>query len=481
MKTALRSSGIALGWTTLALTGLIEPMVGRGKHLALYHWDGSATALFGPVLLLFAAVWAGVLALLLSAAKPGRWRVTVWGAGLLSVPWLLANAGEHLFRPLPWLRTALFGLGVAALLVVLLRWRRDSEPQLEWVVAKFSTAMLAVGFSEALILLQIGDFWWAARGLNDPRTLHQTAVTHPGTPAHTRVIWIVFDELSYRQVHERRYPGLQLPAFDALAAESAVFTHVIPAGSKTDVVLPSLIEGKPIDAIRASSAGQLYTLRNGQKWQEFSQTDTVFQDALEAGYSTGVVGWYNPYCRILPAVLDHCFWSGHSSLDNGLSSSAGFGGNVQLAAEAIVSGRGGEDADDGEPLPTGNDSASEGHIDDYKVLLQQVDQLLDNTSVNFDLLHLPVPHPNGIFDRRTGEFAEEHATYLDNLVLADHCLAEMRARLEREGAWDSTAIVLMGDHSWRVNTLWRHNKQRWTPEEESASEGAPSMTGRPMW
>ena len=45
-----------------------------------------------------------------------------------------------------------------------------------------------------------------------------------------RVIWILFDELSYQQVYERRLPGLQLPAFDALAAQATVFTHAVPAG-----------------------------------------------------------------------------------------------------------------------------------------------------------------------------------------------------------------------------------------------------------
>ena len=36
--------------------------------------------------------------------------------------------------------------------------------------------------------------------------------------------------------------------------------------------------------------------------------DTIFQQALADGYETGIAGWYNPYCRILPSVLDRCFW-----------------------------------------------------------------------------------------------------------------------------------------------------------------------------
>jgi hypothetical protein len=54
----------------------------------------------------------------------------------------------------------------------------------------------------------------------------------------------VFDELSYRQGYERRFPALQLPAFDALAAQATVFTHTIPAGIMTEKVLPSLLTGE---------------------------------------------------------------------------------------------------------------------------------------------------------------------------------------------------------------------------------------------
>jgi hypothetical protein len=42
--------------------------------------------------------------------------------------------------------------------------------------------------------------------------------------------------------------------------------------------------------------------------------------------------------------------------------------------------------------------------------------------------------------------------------------------LEQDGTWDSSAIVVMGDHSWRTTVLW-FNGPVWTPEDEVASHG----------
>ncbi len=66
------------------------------------------------------------------------------------------------------------------------------------------------------------------------------------------------------------------------------------------------------DRISSSSSGFL-SLHNANtnRWQPFDPHQTIFQDALSEGYNTGVVGWFNPYCRILPSVLDRCYWTDH--------------------------------------------------------------------------------------------------------------------------------------------------------------------------
>jgi hypothetical protein len=114
---------------------------------------------------------------------------------------------------------------------------------------------------------------------------------------------------------------------------------------------------------------------------------------------------------------------------------------------------------------------TEGHIDDYVDLDARAGKLLRDPSYGFVLLHLPVPHPWGIYDRRTGKFTTTGSSYINNLALADKCLAGIRHTLEQTGQWDSSTVLVMGDHSWRTQQLWRLPKIefRWAKEDEIAS------------
>ena len=66
-------------------------------------------------------------------------------------------------------------------------------------------------------------------GLRAQRTDVAVPVTHP-TPvsgqsdprAGGRIVWLLFDELSYDQAFDHRFPGLAMPAFDQLKSESVV-------------------------------------------------------------------------------------------------------------------------------------------------------------------------------------------------------------------------------------------------------------------
>jgi hypothetical protein len=110
------------------------------------------------------------------------------------------------------------------------------------------------------------------------------------------------------------------------------------------------------------------------------------------------------------------------------------------------------------------------HVLDYQDLAAASDRLLTDVSENFIFIHLPIPHPGGIYNRRTGEFATKDSSYLDNLALSDKYLAHVRSLLQQNGQWDSSAIVIMGDHSWRTKLFWS-SAPDWTHEEQAASDG----------
>jgi hypothetical protein len=96
--------------------------------------------------------------------------------------------------------------------------------------------------------------------------------------------------------------------------------------------------------------------------------------------------------------------------------------------------------------------------------------MLADKTTTFLLIHMPIPHPGGIYNRVTGALDPRNSTYLDNLALSDRYLAHVRSVLEAQGEWDRSTIVVMGDHSWRTKLLWS-GAPGWTPEEEDASHG----------
>ena len=111
-----------------------------------------------------------------------------------------------------------------------------------------------------------------------------------------------------------------------------------------------------------------------------------------------------------------------------------------------------------------------GHAQDYLDLSARSNQLLRDPSYSFVLLHLPVPHPWGIYDRRSATLSTHPTSYIDNLALADKCLAGIVQTLQETNQWNSSTIVLMGDHSWRTIELWRPSPG-WTQEDNTASHG----------
>ena len=109
-------------------------------------------------------------------------------------------------------------------------------------------------------------------------------------------------------------------------------------------------------------------------------------------------------------------------------------------------------------------------IADYKELYAAADGILNDPSLTFLLLHMPLPHPCGFYDRERETFTTGRSSYIDNLALADRYLTHVHDLLMERGEWDSSTIVVMGDHSWRTQSLWKGTSE-WTAEDETASQG----------
>ena len=171
----------------------------------------------------------------------------------------------------------------------------------------------------------------------------------------------------------------------------------------------------------------------------------------------------------MPEVLDKCFWMYHEGIPGSLSPDRSMLQNLLVPLRLLrLSVRHFFGLGRGAPSEELQDIQM--HSTDYRDLLAAGDNLLEDASVDFSLLHMPIPHPYGFYDRKTNEFTQRHSSYIDNLALTNLYLAHIRRLLERQGQWDSSVVVVMGDHGWRTKLIWR-SSPGWTAEDEAANAG----------
>jgi hypothetical protein len=291
------------------------------------------------------------------------------------------------------------------------------------------------------------------------------AFIHLSHPPHSnsnqRIIWILYDELSYDQAFDHPAPGMKLRNLDRLRAESVSFSNLTPAGFYTDLIIPSLFLGHRIDHIRSTINGDLsYYDGTQHRWVAYDPSPTLFGLAQQNGWSTGVGGMSNPDCRILAPVLNVCFWEPDKSM---LMEAYGASEEKSVLANAAV-------------LPYAflakltNRTATQAnpHLQEYRNVMGHTTALIENNQVRFVFLHLPVPHPPGIYDRQR-HLLRSGGTYLDNMVLTDDSLGELLQEIDATPSASQTTVIVSSDHSWRI-PLWRHDAF-WSAEEERASGG----------
>ncbi len=371
------------------------------------------------------ALWAFVAAELASAS--------------VTALWVLRRA------PIPHLTPERVYL-VVLLAALILRWLRPLAYRRAVHVLGILIAL--AGFSMVWMLPEL--FY---QGMRAQRVDAAVPVVHPALVSAQsapgaeggRIVWLLFDELSYDQTFDHRFPGLAMPAFDKFKSESVVFSDLKPAGYYTDRVIPSFFLGTTVNNIRSTLDGEPEVkLAGSRRWQSFDAGKTLFADAQRLGWTTGVVGWYNPYCRILAGTLNYCYWRmGDGQSDGALPDHSVW----QNAMAPLVELSRGWRHQPG--------FAQQRHLQDIAAITPQAEALIRDQSIKFVLIHLPVPHPPG--------------AYLDNLALADKSLEELLATLARTATAEQATVIVCSDHSWRV-PMWRSTPV-WTKQDEAASHG----------
>lgn len=285
----------------------------------------------------------------------------------------------------------------------------------------------------------------------------------------SRIVWILMDELSYDLIFDNPVSRAGYPNFDRFRSTSFSFNHVVPVGHETDEIVPALLSGHTFAGVESKSNGDLMVLDpQSRAWRPFDQQGTLFALARDYGWSPGFAGWYNPPCRTFQYVLTACSWQ-PGIQDRLPLQRLGASQNKSAFTNALM-------------IPrfflelflwkshTNNADARrlEQNKHDYQAVMDNSYKLIQNNRIHFIFVHLPIPHPPGLYNRATHKLCA-CGNYLDNLVLADDTLGLLEKTIDQTPWANQTTLIVSSDHSWRI-PLWRGGDD-WTPEEEAVSRG----------
>ena len=341
----------------------------------------------------------------------------------------------------------------------------------------FNFARTGVVLAGFLIPVMLVDFFWvhpqSQSTVFQPQSGLPMLHARPGVGKNRapRVVWLLFDEFDQRLAFDERPASLKLPELDQLRAESLVANRVLQQADFTIVAVPSLLSGRPFEGYRAINARTLLVLPPGSKQPlRWGDQPNLFQQARRLGANTSLTGWDLPYCRMIGNSLVHCFdqtggrasfavqWEMQASEKSvGENVAFEFWSQTQNLRDFFHPGSRAVSTDASDAF------VQRKQLQQFLILRDHAYREISDPQMDFVFVHLPIPHPFAIYDRKLADFAlNSHTSYLDNLALVDRTVGEVRRTLERVGLWESTILMVSSDHALRPR-IWQDHYD-WTPE-----------------
>ena len=428
-------------WNTL-VTRWDDATLSAPPHLTL-------PKLFAPVLLSILALamvfWA------ISAIAPRSWP-WICLIGVLIPISLFRIFVFNLERADIEARIGRGGLLALALLAAaaLIYWRKS--------LLQFA-ALIPLVFSP-LLPIQLINGWWQFQHL-PPASAYlpqPSAPLLPVKPNSPRVLWLLFDELDQSIVYDHRPASLSLPQFDRLRQESLYFDHVDAIGRFTIQAMPGLLTGRQVIRFRPYGPNDLLLrFADDPTPRTWSSIRNIFDDLRADGFNSALLDGELPYCRALghslarcdellpfegieaelarPSILERTWY-----LLRTRPAFFPFAGSIRALRRFRT------------PLydEESRRISRAGDIKAFDEIRAHARQLAADRRYQLVLMHFPLPHLLGFYDRRTGQYSTaDSSSYLDNAALADRTFGEVRGALEAAGLWDQTTLLVTSDHPLR--------------------------------
>ena len=320
------------------------------------------------------------------------------------------------------------------------------------LVHRFNARVARVGVSLATVFAPFAILTFAESAVRAVRSrdgsrVAVTASRLPAIPAR-RAVWIIFDELDYRLSFITRPASIRMPELDRLCTQALCASDALPPSDATAVSMPELIHGREVRFEQPISADRELLTFSDSAVAAFGSSPNVFSKARAAGFNTGLVGWYMPYCRTLNDSLTDCWSSPMETQQN--SSGDTFAESLWLQPKSLLE----------TPVYSlfGQSAVTLAHASGFRALLDHAKRQAGDATLGLILIHLNIPHPPYFYNLRTGKFdlANSRDGYPDALALVDQAFGELRAAMETAGTWDRTTVLVSADHWLRSAPVIDH-------------------------
>jgi hypothetical protein len=217
--------------------------------------------------------------------------------------------------------------------------------------------------------------------------------------------------------------------------------------------MPTLIDGRLVArAERAAPDGLRLRFHEEAEVVAWGEGPNVFSRARELGHNTALVGWHHPYCRVIGDDLNVCKWESSTAVTR--PERSGVLAYMRAQVGALLRSlpawqRAGLGATLDERLSPRMDvrARKAALIEMYEFAFAEARALATREDLGLTLIHWAPPHPPGIYERATGRVTPDAASsYLDNLVLVDRTLGDLRRLMEEAQVWDRTTVLVTSDH-----------------------------------
>ena len=300
------------------------------------------------------------------------------------------------------------------------------------------------------------------------------------TPHPLKVLVVIFDEWDYEYTFIRRPPQIRLPEIDRFAADYTSFQNCWPPSGETIRSIPSLYTGAWwLGAVPQTGGDVLLKDPASLAWQPWSTTPDLFTTLGKAGWRSSLIQWwqvYGPdYLQYRPGLEVFHYdadplWAetrnAYASFHGSLLRQAASLGRAYRSYFRFFRPRNGVPA----------------RVELVQQMRSEILSQLQDQKHDLVWAHVPFPHSPAIIRARTGQYLDRPdpaVSNLENMVLVDQTVGDIRRTLESLQAWDQTLIILTSDH-WQRDYAGDHLPP--LPEKTTHRKGpAHSPTGQVPW